>query len=233
MACTPGSLRVARSRNSYPSIAGMCTSTSPSRHWPVFTSRRASSGSEVVMASYPMSAITADSISSCAGSSSRMHGVSADLGVTISTDFVEAIATMPYYWATRLPSAHSLPHPCLEFRYDCLKSTTSWKLLRLLLGAGQKLPRAEALSAEPGSRCPILLPELHLLLHFGPEELPEFPFWYSSSGALQKNTIGDSRPDWSVCTIPTHVLTFFRSISGYFSSQSWAESGPPETVVDP
>src|SRR6266478_6403850 len=74
-------------------------------------------------------------------------------------------------------SAHSLPHPCLEFRYDCLKSTTSWKLLRLLLGAGQKLPRAEALSAEPGSRCPILLAGLHLLLHFGPEELPEFPFW--------------------------------------------------------
>lgn len=101
------------------SIPGMCTSTSTSRHWPFFTRRRASSGSEVGIASYPMSAITADSISSCAGSSSRMHGVSADFGATISTDFVEAIPTMLYFMATRLP------YPAISARRS-LKISIGW-----------------------------------------------------------------------------------------------------------
>src|SRR6266853_624520 len=84
----------------------MCTSTSTSRHWPFFTSFRASSGSDVEIASYPKSAITAANISSCAGSSSRMQGVNADFGVTISTVFVDANPTIPYLWQ---PVCHS---PC-------------------------------------------------------------------------------------------------------------------------
>src|SRR5882757_6027841 len=82
----------------------MCTSTSTSLHWPFFTSFRASSGSDVEIASYPKSAITAANISSCAGSSSRMHGVNADFGATISTVLVDANPTMPYL---RQPVCHS------------------------------------------------------------------------------------------------------------------------------
>src|SRR5712692_1355311 len=107
MVCTPGSLRDTRSRNSYPSIPGLCTSTSTSRHWPHFTSRTASSGSDVGMDSYPISAITADNISSCPGSSSRIHGVNEDFGVAISTVFDETNPTMPTLVATHVP----LPHP--------------------------------------------------------------------------------------------------------------------------
>src|SRR6266849_2020841 len=107
MVCTPGSFCDARSRISYPSIPGICTSTSTSRHWPHFTSRSASSGSDVGTASYPISAITADSTSSCAGSSSRMHGVNEDFGAAISTVFGESNPTMPTLVATHVP----LPHP--------------------------------------------------------------------------------------------------------------------------
>src|SRR6266852_1386458 len=137
MMCTPGSLLVPRSRNSYPSIPGICTSTSTRRHWPLFTSFNASSGSDVAMASYPMSAITADSISSCAGSSSRTHGVNEDFGATISTVFDETSPTMPYLWATHVPFLTLSPCQFLELPKDRFELTPPWKLLSLLLFAVQ------------------------------------------------------------------------------------------------
>src|SRR5216684_4804796 len=94
----------------------MCTSTSTSRHWPFFTSFRASSGSDVDIASYPISAITADNISSCAGSSSRMQGVSADFGATISTVFVDTNPTMPYLWQPVCHSPSGAPILSQSFR---------------------------------------------------------------------------------------------------------------------
>src|SRR5258708_12525024 len=92
----------------------MCTSTSTSRHWPFFTSFRASSGSDVEIASYPISAITAANISSCAGSSSRIQGVSADFGATISTVLVDTNPTMPHLLAPYLPFLTPPSHPFPE-----------------------------------------------------------------------------------------------------------------------
>src|SRR5712692_2880355 len=142
MVCTPGSLRDTRSRNSYPSIPGICTSTSTSRHWPHFTRRSASSGLVVGMASYPISPITADNISSCAGSSSRMHGVNEDFGATISTVFDETKPTMQQLLASRVPLPHLLrsspASPLLEFPKDRLGFATPLKILPLLLFAGGK-----------------------------------------------------------------------------------------------
>src|SRR6266852_3288172 len=131
MVCTPGSLRDTRSRNSYPSIPGMCTSTSTSRHWPHFTRRSASSGLVVGMASYPISAITADNISSCAGSSSRMHGVNEDFGAAISTVFDETNPTMPTLVATHVPLSHPLhlaapDSNCLSTRASRSTSVQKW-----------------------------------------------------------------------------------------------------------
>src|SRR5712692_7915322 len=114
----------------------MCTSTSTSRHWPFFTNLRASSGSDVGIASYPISAITADNISSCAGSSSRMQGLNADFGATISTVFVDTNPTMPSLWQ---PVCHSAPlslNAFFGFPNDRLELTTLWKQLRLFLRAG-------------------------------------------------------------------------------------------------
>ncbi len=196
MTCTPGSLLVARSRNSYPSIPGICTSTSTSRHWPLFTSFSASSGSDVGMASYPMSAITADNISSCAGSSSSTHGVNEDFGATISTVFDEANPTMPYLMATRVP----LPYPpstCrfLEFPKDRFAFTTPWKLLRLWLFGTQKSVPAPALLPKGSSSRFELFFESQLLLRFGPKMVPGFPLRHSANASRQKeDTLSSGLP---------------------------------------
>src|SRR4029077_4595198 len=83
-----------------------------------------------------MSAITADSISSCAGSSSRTHGVNEDFGATISTVFDEASATMPYSSATRVPFLARSSGGFLESPKDRFEFTMPWKLLWLLVFGG-------------------------------------------------------------------------------------------------
>src|SRR5260370_12511504 len=108
--CTPGSLRSARSKNSYPSIFGMRTSTNASRQRQRFTSFSASSGSDVATDSYPISAMIADSISSCAGSSSRMQGVNDVFAGMSSTDFDEINATIGMTVARSVPVQDPLHH---------------------------------------------------------------------------------------------------------------------------
>jgi hypothetical protein len=61
--------------------------------------------------------MTPDSISSCAGSSSRTHGVKADFGATSSTVFADAIATMLSHGK---PSAIPPPSPKFMLRISLL-----------------------------------------------------------------------------------------------------------------
>src|SRR6267143_480713 len=195
MTCTPGSLRNARSRNSYPSILGICTSTSTIRQWPLFTSFSASSGSDVGMASYPISAITADNISSCAGSSSRTHGVSEDFGATISTVFVEADPTMPSLLATHVPLPHlstllvpiiwQIPLPF----YNSIENTAV-----IALRADKNRPCRRHYFQREAAPNPNCFSNHTSSRHFGPEIAPLFPLRHCASGkkVLTRSKVGEA-----------------------------------------
>src|SRR5260370_10476232 len=172
----------------------MCTSASTSRHWPRFTSCSASSGSPVARASYPISAITAVSISNCAKSSSRIHGVKADFGDTISTVFDDAIPTMLYLLATFVPFRPLSPRPLLEFPNHRFDLAIPLEIQRLLLARGQ--PSLLAAQRFPMG-CPVcfaLAFESPLLPYFVPERVPLFPLRHTAA-AIQQEEVTFSPPD--------------------------------------